>query len=437
MARRSSDWQPVIRLEVDYRDDGEAVWVGSLARERSGATYFQYAASWLASGRELSPFGLPLGSTGQPARAPDPRRLHGVHGLFADSLPDQWGLSLQNRMFRRHGMLLGRVGALDRLAYLGERTMGALTYRPERGPRQEDDHTPSVDELVAMADSASGDIQEPVTRDVDALEALELAGGSPGGAQPKVLVTIAPDDTISTARPGALPTDARPCLLKFTPRRDEAGVRADQGAIEEGYARMARAAGLIVPPSRLLRTADGRAHFAVERFDRTPAGGRRHIHTLGGLLDREASDETDYRDFFRVARELTRRQADLETVWRHLCFNLFVLNDDDHSRNVAFLLDPVRGWSVAPAYDLTYAPGRGDQRGMTIAGHGLTATRRVARDCARAESLTAADVDRIYEEVRTAVADWPMIASEAGVSERAVHEIRQAMEQRRRDLEDA
>ncbi|MDZ4259803.1 MAG: type II toxin-antitoxin system HipA family toxin [Gemmatimonadales bacterium] len=428
-------WRPVIRLEVDYQDDGEPIWVGSLARDRDGAIYFRYAQSWRSRACELSPLTLPAATTVQTVRAPSRSGGTGLHGVFGDSLPGQWGLAIQDRTFRRHGIPLDLVGALDRLAHLGQRTMGALTYRPSRPSRPVRGEASSLDVLVAHADGALADSPAPETTSDDLLDALERAAGTAGGAQPKAVIAVNARGSIRTVGSGKLPSGYRHYLVKFTPLRHGLGLRRESGLIEEVYARLARSAGIVVPPTRLLTTSDGRAHFAIERFDRTAGGGRRHIHTLGGLLERGAADSTDYSEYFAVTRHLTRRHEEMAHVWRRLCFNLLACNDDDHSHNIAFLLDPAAGWTLSPAYDLTFSPGRGDQRGMTIAGHARGTTRRIALDCAQDGDLDRVSAERIYDEVRAALLTWPSVAEAAGVPAPTIVEIESAMAQRRTALE--
>lgn len=437
MAGRAKRWQPTRRLEVDYQDEAGPQWVGSLTLSSAGMVFFQYAPTWLAQSLELSPMTLALESGRRPVSAPHPKTMHGLHGLFADSLPDQWGLRIQDRLFRRHGIPLHQVGALDRLALLGRRTMGALTYRPATAQMGEGAELTSLDDLLAEVDGLERELSRPRPEGggTTALDALEAAAGTAGGAQPKAVLAVTAAGAVRIGAHEDLPSGYHPHLIKFTPERSELGLRRDAGVVEEAYARLARAAGIPVPPSRLLSTSDGRAHFTVERFDRTPTAGRRHVHTLAGLLGREASAGTDYSEYLRAAVELTRRQATGVDVLRRLCFNVLTLNDDDHARNVAFLLDPAGEWGLAPAYDLTFAPGRGDERGMAVAGHGRTMTRRIIMEFARQEGIGPRAADEVYEEVRTAVTGWSATAEAVGVSAESIEEIEQAMASRRHHLE--
>jgi len=430
--RRMTPWKQVTRLDVFYQDDAPPERVGGLVVDRHGGVHFQYAASWLETTRELSPYHLPLEKGLAVIPAPDRRHLHGLHGVFADSLPDHWGMQVMDRALRRHGIDPRQAGPLDRLAYLGNRTMGALTYRPAaRWPRIAARAT-TLDLLATQSDLLHEGTVD-VTAPEAALDALEHAAGSAGGAQPKVL--IATDSRGTRLMAGIEPRRGDIAyLLKFTPRRSGLGLRADCGPIEQAYACMARDAGIRMPMTRLFRTSDGRLHFAAERFDRTANGGRRHVHTLGGLLGREAAGDGDYDELLRFARALTADARALEEVVRRLCFNLAVLNDDDHLKNVAFLLDPTSGWQLAPAYDLTYMPSHGGERGMTVDGRERAVTWDDVERLAARQSITPARVREMRAAIDACLDRWAAYAEEAGVPGTAITELADAFAARRRAL---
>ena len=437
--RSRERWTPISRLEVFYRDDHAPELVGGLAVDARGRTHFQYAAAWIESRRELSPVQLPLARGREVVSTLEPRKLHGLHGLFADSLPDAWGTRVLDLALRRHGIDPQRAGPLDRLAFLGARTMGALTYRPVREGVDQSTGPSSIDRLAEQAEQiAAGSITTQRdgasdTTSENLLDELERAVGSAGGAQPKALIAVSPDG--ATVVTGSEPPPSyTPYLLKFTPRRHGLGLRVDTGALEQAYATMAREAGVQMPRTRLFATADGRQHFAVERFDRTATGGRRHIHTFGGLMGRDAWDDGDYDELFRLTRALSADVRPLEEVLRRLCFNLAVVNDDDHLKNAAFLLEPSREWTLAPAYDLTYSPQRSGQRGMSVDGVESAVTWRKVATLAARHGIVAARVREIRERVEASVAMWARFAADAGVPEASVREVALVMEERRRGL---
>lgn len=431
--RAVTAWKQVTRLDVYYQDDATPEPVGGLVVDRQGRVHFQYAATWLETKRELSPHQLPLEQGLAVIPASDRRKLHGLHGVFADSLPDHWGMRVIDRALRRHGIDPGQAGPLDRLAYLGSRTMGALTYRPAARWPHIAARATSLDQLAAESDLLTeGTIDD--TGPEAALDALEQAASSAGGAQPKVLIATDSRGTRLTA--GIAPRRGGIAyLLKFTPRRSGLGLRTDNGAIEQAFGRMARDAGITMPWTRLFPTSDGRLHFAVERFDRTRDGGRRHVLTFGGLLGREAAGDGDYDELLRYARALTADARAVDEVIRRLCFNLAVLNDDDHLKNVAFLLDPVSGWQLAPAYDLTYSPTRRGERGMTVDGRDREVTWDDVERLAARHSIAPARVREIRAVIYDGLKRWAEYAEESGVPGAAITELAGAFESRRHALD--
>lgn len=391
-----------LRVLLQYTPD-ERRPVGQLAESR-GSVFFEYDPEFLRAPLWLSPFKLPP----VPGLHEHTDRAFGpLFGLFDDSLPDGWGLLLMDRAFRRTGRDPHAVGILERLAYLGSETMGALVYEPAM-PR-EDDLNESFDlgrlarEAVQVLD---GDVQS-------ALPLLQRAGGSPGGARPKVLVGVQGDRLISGH--GELPEGFSPWIIKFPVRQDD----RDAGTIEFAYARMATAAGLVMPETRLFEAGRER-FFGVRRFDRQD-NRRVHTHTLGNLIHSNFRvPSCDYADFLKVVRILTKNHQDLRQAFRRMVFNVLTHNRDDHVKNVSFCLNEAGDWRLAPAYDLTFAPGPGGEHSMTVQGQGKTPGRSALLAVGRGEGLRDRDMAVMYEEVRAAVVQWPVLADEAGVSDENV-----------------
>ena len=391
---------------------GRGRLVGTLA-ESERRLYFEYAADFLDDPLWLSPFKLP----------PEP----GLHehrdlafgplfGLFDDSLPDGWGLLLMDRYFRRQGVLLDGVSPLDRLAYLGRRTMGALTYYP---PAEIDELDPSILDLHDMAREAYLVLEG---KGEDVLPQLLRAGGSPGGARPKVLVGACGDHMISGE--DELPKGYTGWLVKFPAREDA----SEDGRIEYAYSEMARAAGVMMPQTRLFTTTQGEAFFGVERFDRQRSE-RRHVQTFGNLIHSNFRvPSCDYEMLLRVTRILTKNQSDALRVFRLMVFNILVHNRDDHVKNFAFILTAEGDWRFAPAYDLTFAAGPGGEHTMTVAGEGRHPALAHVLTVAKGAGIEAGQARAIVDEVTAAVADWPRFADAAGIAAREARRIEQACE---------
>ncbi|HEX8832252.1 MAG TPA: HipA N-terminal domain-containing protein, partial [Longimicrobium sp.] len=190
----------------------EGVTVGVLA-ERDRRIYFEYDAGWVERGTELSPLKLPL-RRGVQEGPPSP--FNGLHGVFADSLPDGWGMLLMDRDFRQRGISRERVTPVDRLAYMGSRGMGALTYHPTTGPRDAGTDAVELDDFAAQAEAVLEGGAEEV------LPELLRAGGSPGGARPKVVVGYRDTDGRLISGSDRLPDGYRGYIVKFGCREDHA-----------------------------------------------------------------------------------------------------------------------------------------------------------------------------------------------------------------------
>ena len=406
------------RLEV-HLDWGDAqVRVGSLA-EQERRIYFEYDAAFLASPLPISPFKLAV----RPGLFEHgDREFAQVFGVFKDSLPDGWGLLLMDREFGKRGLDPAAVSVLDRLAYIGSRGMGALTYHPPTSmPGDEAEMQIDLDALARQAERILEGSAEEV------LPALRIAGGSPGGARPKVLVGLRGDGRLLSGA-SELPEGFRPFLVKFPAQEDA----SDIGAVEASYALMAEAAGVNVPPTRLFETPDGGRYFGAERFDR--AGHRRlHMHTLGGLLHASHRiPSLEYEGFLKATLLLTKDQRQVDQAFRRMVFNVLTHNRDDHVKNVSFLMNRQGEWRLAPAYDLVFSEGPYGHHTMAVAGE---AERPGDADMLRVAETGDVDPRRareILQEVEQAVGEWPRWAASTGVPAETVRRIGGVLEGMRR-----
>jgi serine/threonine-protein kinase HipA len=394
------------RLEVRLDWGDEQIPVGTLA-EQEHRVYFEYAPGFLAKPLPISPFKLP------PRRElfeHAEREFAQLFGVFNDSLPDGWGLLLMDREFRKQGVR--NPSPLDRLAYIGTRGMGALTYHPAATGDEDERLRIDLDALARQAERILEGSPEEV------LPALRIAGGSPGGARPKLIVGVSETGALVSGA-AELPAGYRHFLIKFGAQGDP----ADIGAIELAYSHMARAAGVAVPEARLFETSDGGRYFGAERFDRR-GNARLHMHTLGGLLHASHRiPSLDYEGFLRATLWLTRDQSQVEEGFRRMAFNVFAHNRDDHVKNFSYLMRRNGEWALAPAYDLVFSHGPGGQHTMALGGE---AERPGTGDMLRVAEASAIGGSRtleIIEQVRDVVAQWPHFASEAGVSDASSREI--------------
>lgn len=405
------------KLEVRLRRrSGDERVVGLLAetgpRAAGGQIVFEYDPEFLRDPLWLSPFKLPPQSGLIEHRD---LAFGPLFGLFDDSLPDGWGLLLMERFFAQRGSALAEVSVLDRLAYLGARTMGALTYHPPMEPSAVD---PRTLDLLAMAE-ASRQVFEGSASEV--LPLLLRAGGSPCGARPKVLVGVLGDSLISGE--DNLPPGYAAWLIKFRAPKDA----PDSGAQEFAYASMAREAGAALPPVRLFGTAEGERFFGIERFDRL-GDHRFHVHTFGNLIHSNFRiPSCDYRQLLEVTRILTKDHRDVIEAFRRMVFNVLTHNRDDHVKNFAFRMDDEGAWHLAPAYDLVFSTGPGGEHTMTVAGEGRAPSRQHFMHLATEAGIADEDAAQIVADVAAAARRWPVHARDADVSARSTRTIQRAI----------
>ncbi len=400
-----SAFSPIKKLDV-FRSlsDGNKIMVGQLAQNQQGV-YFQYDTSYLSSYQNLSPFTLPFNNV----LAKAPSQPHsGLHGLFADSLPDGWGLLLMDRIFRQQNIQPQQITAMDRLAYVGDTGIGALSFSPTVDWKQKEEPWINLSELGKNAAQLfDGDAELVLT-------ALANAGSS-GGARPKALIYIDPtSDKISTQPNKGL----EPWLVKFTSQHLLLG--HDEGLCEAAYLTMAKQAGINVPEWQLLKPSqsnnknDAKAWLATKRFDCTKNGGRYHTQTLCGLLDADFRQPSlDYEDCIKASQTLCNSPAVGQQQFIRALFNLFADNQDDHTKNWSFLLNNKGQWQPAPFYDVTFSPSPHQQHMMAYAGYGTKPTLKAIQQLAKQANFSSWKKAQIeINKVLEALSNWTSIANE-------------------------
>lgn len=390
-------------LQVRLHWDNETVIdVGRLAY-RDRRAYLQYDEAFLRQGYELSP----VHHRTEPGllEPHDGSVFEGLHGLFADSLPDGWGRLLLDRRARTLGIEPASLTPLDRLACVGASTMGALTYAPEISVWGAGEDTLDLDRLAEQS-------QRMLTgQTAELLDTLGKVGGSPAGARPKALIAV-------NAAGGAIQGEGvheegyTALMVKFA----GAGDPPDIAAIEYAYSQMAGAAGIEMAPCRLLESVSGQRFFATERFDRRGAE-RLHVHSASGLLYADIKiPALDYEDLIALTALVTRDRRDRVKMFRLAVFNVLAHNRDDHARQFSFLMDRQGVWRLAPAYDLTFMEGPGGEHATSVLGHGREITRDQLAALGLKADLSREEALHIIEEVRAAVRDWETFARACEVS---------------------
>jgi serine/threonine-protein kinase HipA len=405
--------------------------------DSTGVAAFEYEPAFLASGIQLAPLTMPLEERVYSFPELPRRTFRGLPGLLADSLPDRFGNNLINAWLARQGRTSESFDAVERLCYTGQRGMGALEFKPAQGPSAETSKPIQISELVTLASEIlsqqqglAASFQDPEQE--QALQTILRVGTSAGGARAKALIAWNP--STAEVRSGQLeaPAGFSHWLLKFdgvSGNKDkELEDPQGYGLIELAYSRMARAAKITMSDCRLLEE-NGRSHFMTRRFDRDDAGNKLHMQSLGALahFDYNEPGSYSYEQAFLVMRQLQLPMRDLEEQYRRMVFNLVARNQDDHVKNIAFLMDRTGQWSLSPAFDITWSFNpAGDWTAthqMTVNGKRDQFTRADLLAAGRSAQLKRGRTEAIAEEVIAAVRDWPRTAAEAGVPDDRYREI--------------
>jgi serine/threonine-protein kinase HipA len=412
--------------------------IGAVAlTDSTGVAAFEYEPAFLASGIQLAPLMMPLEERVYSFPELPRRTFRGLPGLLADSLPDRFGNNLINAWLARQGRTPESFDAVERLCYTGQRGMGALEFMPAQGPSAEASGSIQIADLVTLASEIlsqkkglATSFQEPERE--RALQTILRVGTSAGGARAKALIAWNP--STGEVRSGQLeaPPGFSHWLLKFdgvSGNKDkELEDPQGYGLIELAYSRMARAAKITMSDCRLLEE-NGRSHFMTRRFDRDDAGNKLHMQSLGALahFDYNEPGSYSYDQAFLVMRKLQLPMRDLEEQYRRMVFNLVARNQDDHVKNIAFLMDRTGQWSLSPAFDITWsfnpAGGWTATHQMSVNGKRDQFTRADLLAAGRSAQLKRGRAEAIAEEVIAAVRDWPRYATEAGVPEDRYGEI--------------
>jgi serine/threonine-protein kinase HipA len=400
---------------------GERVGV-TLLDPRYGYYAFRYTPEFRKLGIEPSPLQMPT----------EPDRTHlftnlavetyrRLPALLSDALPDDFGNALIDRWMADHGISADNITPLDRLAYMGNRAMGALQFKPSRGPRTTTPIAILMSELVHEARRAvSGTIDDDAHTNA-ALRSIIEVGTSAGGARAKAVIAWNPHT--EEIRSGQL--DAPPgfehWLLKFDGmgKDNDLGASKDYGRVEYAYHLMAKAAGIAMSDCRLLQE-HGRAHFMTRRFDRDAGGVRHHVQTLCAMshVDYKKVGANSYSQLFDTASRLQLPYSDREQIFRRMTFNVMAQNCDDHSKNFSFLLKRGGAWELAPAYDLSFAH---NPESAWTHQH-LMAVNGKFKDFTYEDLLEVADrfgigtARRVIDQVRRAIGLWAGYAQAAGLS---------------------
>ena len=396
---------------------GRLAWHDQLA-------WFEFSAEFLQHNINPSPFSLELTTILQKAPL---EPFNGLHGLFSDSLPDGWGLYLMDKAFRQTGRDPAMVTPLDRLAFVGRRAMGAISYEPDEMENAEQRKYSELD-LDTVGNEATrlyqGELQE-------VLEHHAVNGTPSAGARPKILIGLSGDTAIEGA--GDLPPGYSHWLVKFPTGRTPD--KKSEGTIEHIFAIMARHAGINMAETRLTQARDGNAYFSTRRFDRAAGNHRRHVHSVAGLLNANfRTANFEYRELIKLCGMLTHSHSEKVELFRRMIFNIVTGNRDDHTKNFAFMLSDKIEWRNTPAYDVTWNQGIMGEHSMSVNGKGKDIRLEDILAIAGSASISRQDAGSVIEAVMEAVSGWNNLALQYDVPSEQRQDIHQYMSRQERTL---
>ncbi len=395
--------------------------------ERDFAT-FEYDQKFLEKGLDPAPLKMPIAEARRVAttfefRTLPKRTYRGLPGMLADALPDRFGNRIIDAWLARQGRTPDSFNPIERLCYTGKRAMGALEFSPIMNRAIEQSVAVEISELVNLAQKVTnersqlkGNFKQGAAETI--LDIIRV-GTSAGGVRPKAVIAL--NDKTNEVRSGQVdvPDGFDYWILKFDGVEDKSlGDPAGYGRIEFAYHKMAVSAGVKMTECRLLEE-HGRAHFMTRRFDRTKKKGKLHMQTLCAIAHFDFNDpgSYSYEQAFQIMRELRLPYSDAEQQFRRMVFNVVARNQEDHTKNITFLMDKNSKWFLSPAYDVIYAHNpTGDwtsRHQMSINGKRDDFVRDDLLSIGREMNIKSCAA--IIDEIVEVVSNWPRYAKNAEV----------------------
>jgi serine/threonine-protein kinase HipA len=391
---------------------------------------FQYDPLFVESGIQVSPLMMPLRLAPYEFPALPRVTFKGLPGMLADSLPDKFGNAIIDAWLASEGKNKGQFNSVERLCYTGSRGMGALEFKPAIRITRSSSNEIEVAKLVELANKVLAQREGLAgifsgEDDRESLNDILRVGTSAGGARAKAILAWNPKTGEFRSGQIKAPNGYEYWIIKFdgvNRNRDKEFIADPQGygKIEYAYSLMAAAVGIKMSRCRLYGEG-GRNHFMTKRFDREDDGSKIHMQTLCALahVDFNEAGLFSYEEALQVMKRLNLPKEDLEQQVLRAIFNVVGRNQDDHVKNISFLMDQAGEWRLSPAYDVTYSytpEGRWtSQHQMSINGKRDRFTKEDLFSLARAADLKSARAKEMLARVIEVVKNWPDYADEAGV----------------------
>ena len=395
---------------------------------------FEFDPAFAKSGLDLAPLQMPLNRTGEIFSFPGLNRdtYYGLPGMLADALPDRWGNQLIDRWLAERGRSREDFSPIERLCYMGKRAMGALEFEPALPGVKYGSAKVEIGHLVELAREVlkhKNDLSVKLSDDkTSAIREILRVGTSAGGARAKAVIAINP--VTGEIKSGQINAGAgfEYWIIKLDGvTNQELGDPKEYGKIEYAYYLMAEAAGIEMTECRLEHEA-GRSHFMTRRFDREDNCQKLHLQSLCAIAhyDYNTPGSYSYEQAFQVMDKMRLDYRQKEQLYRRAVFNVMARNQDDHTKNISFLMDKQGAWKLSPAYDLTYSYKPGSRwtnsHQMSINGKTDNFSPKDLISLSRRAGLK--NGQEVIEQVRDALAKWKSFAEEAGLSRNKNRDIR-------------
>lgn len=421
------------RVNLWGRTIGAVSWL-----DEAGYAVFQYDPDFAESNIQVAPLMMPLTKSPYSFPALAKEAFRGLPGLLADSLPDRFGNAIINAWLASEGRTEDSFDPVERLCYVGKRGMGALEFEPAlEGPSFESSEL-EIEKLVDLANRilAQRVSMRGVLTGVDDLKTIQdilQVGTSAGGARAKAILAWNPET--NEFRSGQIDADSgfEHWIMKFDGvLNDEADTLVDStgyGKIEYAYYLMAVDCGIVMNESRL-HIEGGRSHFMTKRFDRTDNGKKLHMQSLGAIahFNYLQASSYSYEQAIQVAKRLELPQIDLSQLVLRSVFNAVGRNQDDHVKNIAFLMNKKGEWKLAPAYDMIYSR---NPKGAWTNSHQMSINGKrenIVRDdllaLAETANIKKKQANHMIDKVIGIFLNWQTYAEKIEIKENRIGEIR-------------
>ena len=401
---------------------GEEVGLCSIDEYNNCA--FQYADEFIKKGICPAPIYMPLTTEVYQFNLLSEDTFKGLPGMLADSLPDNWGNSVLNQWAEANG--IKEVNAIQKLSYIGSRGMGALEFEPVlHANKLEQSFALDISEMVRVASDVINQ-RKNFKGSIEEIESIVSVSSSAGGARAKAVIAL--NEVTNEVRSGQVdaPEGFSHWLLKFDGVTNKALVDPEEyGKIEFCYSKMAKDAGINMTHCRLLKEND-RSHFMTKRFDRI-GNDKLHMQTLCAIahMDFNKPRTYSYEDAFRIMNGLNLMYDDKEQLFRRAAFNVFSCNNDDHTKNISFLMNKNGEWKLSPAYDLSYSY---NANSRVVSSHQMTINGKSKDISVNDLQILAKKVGvknslQILKEVKRGVENWKKYAEELRISIERINKI--------------